>query len=112
MNDHDNHAAEELSPKEITDSWKAILPGFTATHHQVGNFQSSIQDEKAHVFCYGTATHFLEDENGNIWTVVGSYDFDLAQTANEWKITTMKFNFKYMDGNTGLPEKAMKSLQP
>lgn len=103
--------AVELTPRQITDSWKTILPGFTYTHHQLGNFISSEKGNKAEVFCYGTATHYLEDKNGNVWTVVGSYDFELNKSGQTWKISKMKFNFKYQDGNTGLPAKAMKRLE-
>ena len=68
--------------------------------------------KKATVFCYGTATHYLSDDAGNVWTVVGTYDFDLEEKdSGAWKISSMKFNFKYQDGNTSLPQKAMAQLK-
>ncbi|WP_338237303.1 nuclear transport factor 2 family protein [Persicobacter diffluens] len=103
--------AAKLSPQEIADSWKAVLPGFEFTHHQLGNILTTVEGGYAHVFCYGTATHFLTDEAGNVWTVVGTYDFDLHKQVGAWKITKMKFNFKYQDGNTGLPVKAMEKAK-
>lgn len=103
--------AATLSPKQITDSWKTILPGFTATHHQVGNFINTEHESTSEVFCYGTATHFLKDEQGNVWTVVGSYNFELKMINDQWKITKMKFNFKYQDGNTSLPAKAIEIVK-
>lgn len=103
--------ATSLSPKQIVDSWKTILPGFAHTHHQLGNFVTKVNDSKAEVFCYGTATHYLNDANGNIWTVVGSYDFELIEKDNTWKISKMKFNFKYQDGNLELPKKAIENLK-
>ncbi|WP_430932222.1 nuclear transport factor 2 family protein [Saccharicrinis sp. 156] len=69
--------ATVLSPKEITGSWKTALSGFKHTHHQVGNFITTVNGKTSHVFCYGTATHFLEAQGGNVWTFVGSYNFDL-----------------------------------
>ncbi len=105
--------ATKLTPEQIVAAWKTILPGFEHTHHQIGNYITKIEGQKASFFCYGTATHFLPDEKGNLWTVVGSYDFELIQLENkEWKITSMKFNYKYQDGNTSLPEKAMKNSKP
>jgi hypothetical protein len=101
--------AVELTPNQITTAWKGILPGFESTHHQLGNFITEVHGENAKVFCYGTATHYLTDNNGNLWTVVGSYNFDLKKIDNQWRITSMKFNFKYQDGNTSLPEKAIKN---
>lgn len=104
--------AIQMTPGAIIELWQGILPGFSSTHHQLGNFQTVINDNKAHIFCYGTAIHYLEDENGSVWTVVGSYDFDLFQANdNSWKISSMTFNFKYMDGNASLPEKAMNNLK-
>ncbi|NME68740.1 nuclear transport factor 2 family protein [Flammeovirga aprica] len=102
--------ATTLSPQAITDAWKGILPGFTHTHHQLGNIISIIEGGTAEVFCYGTATHYLEDEGGNVWTVVGTYDFELELKEEEWKVTKMKFNFKYQDGNTSLPQKAIEKV--
>lgn len=105
-------AATTLNPEQIIAAWKTILPGFEHTHHQLGNFIPQEDGNKGSVFCYGTATHFLPDEGGNIWTVVGTYDFDLVKSQNgTWKINSMKFNFKYQDGNTALPKKAIQILK-
>ncbi|WP_353776987.1 nuclear transport factor 2 family protein [Winogradskyella sp. 3972H.M.0a.05] len=103
--------ATTVTPKDITNAWKTVLPGFTFTHHQIGNFITEVSGVKAHSFCYGTATHYLEDDKGNIWTVVGSYDFELEQSGNDWKITTMTFNYKYQDGNAKLIEKAIENVK-
>lgn len=103
--------AVALSPKQITDSWKTILPGFTSTHHQLGNFITHSNGETADVFCYGTATHHLEHEDGNIWTVVGSYNLELQQVNGKWRVSKMKFNFKYQDGNTQLPQLAIENVK-
>jgi hypothetical protein len=103
------NSAVELTPNQIITAWKSILPGFESTHHQLGNFITEVNGETATVFCYGTATHYLSDEKGNIWTVVGSYNFVLKKLNDQWKITSMKFNYKYQDGNTSLPEKAIKN---
>ena len=104
--------ASELSPQQIVSSWKSILPGFDFTHHQIGNVLSNVEGNKANVFCYGTASHFLKYEDGNIWTVVGSYDFELVKNNDaSWKISSMKFNFKYQDGNEKLPEMAINKLK-
>ena len=100
-----------LSPNEIVAAWKTILPGFTHTHHQLGNFMETQSANGVHVFCYGTASHYLESENGNIWTVVGSYDFDLEKQHGNWKITSMTFNFKYQEGNTKLAAQAMENVK-
>ena len=100
-----------VSPTDITTGWKTVLPGFTFTQHQIGNFITEVNGDKAHSFCYGTANHYLENTNGNVWTVVGSYDFDLEKIDGYWRITAMTFNFKYQDGNTRLIEKAIEHVK-
>lgn len=49
-----------LKAGDIIDAWKTVLPGFQATHHQLGNVLSSAAQSEASLFCYGTATHYLE----------------------------------------------------
>lgn len=102
--------ASKVSPVEITTAWKTVLPGFTHTHHQIGNFMIEVNGKKAHTFCYGTATHYLENENNTVWTVVGTYDFDLEKIDGQWKINAMTFNYKYQDGNKNLVDKAIQNV--
>ncbi|HNV47748.1 MAG TPA: nuclear transport factor 2 family protein [Spirochaetota bacterium] len=97
-----------LAPDAIIDSWKGILPGFDATHHQLGNFVVTRKADAVMVFCYGTATHYLKNKsNNNVWAVVGTYEFVLKKVEGLWKISSMKFDLKYIDGNTSLPSLAM-----
>ena len=101
-----------LTAVQIIDSWKGLLPGFDKTHHQVGNYIIEPGSQKAKVFCYGTATHYLANESkNNIWTVVGSYDFELKHVNNNWRISKMKFNLKYIDGNNDLPRMAQEKIK-
>lgn len=100
-----------LDPAQIISSWKRLLPGFDHTHHQTGNHIVHLKNEDADVFCYGTATHYLENEsNSNVWIVVGSYDFHLKKQDGRWKVSRMKFNLKYLDGNSDLPGMAQKRI--
>lgn len=102
----------KLSPQQITDSWKALLPGFEATQHQISNFTYNIADQSARVSAYGTATHYLPNPSGrNIWIVVGTYDFEMHQENETWKVSAMTFSFKYQDGNTSLPQMAQDRVQ-
>lgn len=102
----------QLKPEQITGSWKGVLPGFDFTHHQTGNFVTEVSDSTATVFCYGTASHYLaNDTKNNLWIVVGSYDFGLKKVNNQWKINSMKFNYKFQDGNSDLPKLAQEKLK-
>ena len=102
-----------LTPQQIGGAWKSMLPGFTHTHHQVGNFiVQPVGDDgnTVHVFCYGTATHYLEHPEGNVWTVVGTYDFKVRRNTTVWQVAEMKFNFRYQDGNTALSKMAQEAV--
>ena len=101
-----------LTSSQIIDSWNGILPGFDNTHHQLGNYLIETDSDLAKVFCYGTATHYLANESkNNIWTVVGSYNLELKDINNTWRITKMKFNLKYIDGNNDLPKMAQERIK-
>lgn len=101
----------ELTPDQIISSWKETLPGFDSTHHQLGNYIITIEGTDANVFCYGTATHYLENSSeNNLWVVVGSYELSLIFKNDFWRINKMKFNLKYIDGNNELPEMAQAKL--
>lgn len=104
--------AATLTPAEIITAWKSVLPGFTHTHHQMGNFKVVQQGKEATVTCYGTASHYLPNSSKqNLWTVVGSYDFHLVQTGAQWKTDKMVLHFKYQDGNTTLPSLAIEKVK-
>ncbi len=103
--------ASTLTPNQITTGWQALLPGFERTQHQVGNFDLQQTNQEATVFCYGTATHYLPQPDGrNTWTVVGTYDFHLIRQADRWLVDRMRFNFRYQDGNTNLPNLARQRV--
>lgn len=101
-----------LTPEQITTSWKNLLPGFDATHHQLGNYITEMTNTTTSVFCYGTATHYLKNDSGNhLWTVARTYTIELTNEAGSWKINLLKFNLRYMDGNMDLPVLAQQRLQ-
>ena len=92
-----------LTPQEITAAWDEGLKALQAIHHQVGNFLLTLNGDQAQVFCYGIASHYLENPSGQSTRVfVGSYDFHLIRKQQDWKISTFKFNLKYIDGNKDL----------
>ena len=92
-----------LSPRQITDMWDDGLKNLEAVHHQTGNLKIDVIGEKAVAFCYGTASHFKNTTSGkNTRTFVGSYNFHLTRTDEEWRIDSFKFNLKYVDGNLNL----------
>ena len=93
----------QLTPQDISAAWDEGLKALQAIHHQVGNFLVTLNGDEAEVFCYGIASHYLENFSGqNTRVFVGSYDFHLIRLQQEWKIDRFRFNLKYIDGNKDL----------
>jgi hypothetical protein len=98
-------SAVELEPRQITDMLDHGLKSIEAIHHQTGNFKIDVSGEKAVAFCYGIASHFRKtNSENNTRTFVGSYNFHLVKDIDDWKIDSLKFNPKYIDGNVNLEE--------
>ncbi len=98
--------ASRVSPSQITQSWKQVLPGFENTQHMISNFEVNLTSNRAHIFCKGIAYHFLPHPLGDLWIVAGTYDFVLEDLGG-WKITAMKFDISFQSGNMKLPGLAM-----
>ncbi|GAB3220267.1 nuclear transport factor 2 family protein [Spirosoma arcticum] len=104
--------ATTQTPDQLVTSWRAVLPGFEYTHHQLGNFEVEQTGGQATAFCYGTATHYLPQPDGrNLWTVVGTYNFHLVRSNDTWRVDLMRFNFKYQEGNLDLPRLATQRVR-
>ncbi|MEM9629746.1 MAG: nuclear transport factor 2 family protein [Pseudomonadota bacterium] len=104
--------AAELRPSDILHGWQQVLPGFDATQHQLGPLIIETEGPEAHVRANVTATHQIAAvTGGELWTVFGSYEIGLTQTADMWRISSLTFLFKYQGGNTELPELAQKRAE-
>ena len=92
-----------LTPQQITDGWDAGLKPIQSVHHQAGNFLVEIGSDEADAFCYAIAYHYKPVKSGrNTRVFVGSYEFHLIRTFEQWKIDRFKFNLKFIDGNPDL----------
>jgi len=98
--------AGEMTGADLAAAWETGLKPIQAVHHQTGNCRVNVLGDEAEAFCYGTATHYRPTKSGrNVRTFVGSYDFRLVKLEGRWRITSFRFNLKYVDGNLEL-EKA------
>ena len=93
-----------LSPAQISAAWAEGLAPIEALHHQAGNFQVQIAGKRALAACYGVAWHHRRVASGrNTRTFVGSYEFQLAQSAARvWRIDHFRFLCKFVEGNLEL----------
>jgi hypothetical protein len=95
----------KVAATDIVAGWDAGLKSLEAVHHQSGNFLVTVRDTDADVFCYGITTHYLPNASGeNVRIFVGSYDFHLNRSGDQWRIDLLRFNLKYIDGNPNLEQ--------
>lgn len=103
--------AANRKPGDVLAAWAGFLPGFDATHHQLGNLDIRCKEQAAVVSCYVTASHFIASAaNGPVWVVVGTYELSLIHDKGMWLLSSCRFDFKYQDGNTALPALAQQRL--
>jgi hypothetical protein len=87
-----------LTPEQIVTGWAEGLKDVQSIHHQAGNFLVTLNGDEADAFCYATAYHYRPDPSGrNTRTFVGSYEFHLIRTFEQWKIDSFRFNLKFID---------------
>lgn len=101
--------AAALKPSDILTNLARFLPGFDATHHQLGNFDVECDEKTAIVNCYVTASHFIASAaEGPVWTVIGSYEIPLVRDGDVWRLSGCRLDFKCQHGNTALPALAQQ----
>jgi len=101
--------ASDVTPEGLTGAWAGLLPYFDQVHHQIGNLIVELDGEKAAVQCHGMATHFIADHSGgDLQFIVGTYDLTLNRTDGFWRLSSMRFNFKYASGNADLAAEAQR----
>ena len=83
----------ERVPSDILTGWKAMLPGFDHTHHQLAPLDITQNGNSATVHAYVTATHQIAGaESGELWTVYGNYVLTLVNDGG-WKLSGNMFTF-------------------
>lgn len=102
-----------VTPREITASWKGLLPGFRSTHHQIGRFSVRVKGREAAAFFHGLALHYLPNrEGGDSWVVSGTYDYRLLKhPVKGWVVDKIKFNLLRQCGNINLPKLAVRNVK-
>lgn len=93
-----------ITAKEICDTWREGLKDLDAVHHQAGHYLIKINDDNsAVVFAYAIAIHYKRSATkGNTRAFIGSYDLNAVYTNNGWRLTSFKYNLKFIDGNVNL----------
>lgn len=93
----------KLPGAQIAATWEEGLRPMQAVHHQAGNFRVQLAGREARASCYGTAYHYRPHPSGrNTRVFVGSYHLRLREEEGRWRITSFRFDCKFVDGNTTL----------
>ncbi|WP_228835744.1 nuclear transport factor 2 family protein [Nocardia abscessus] len=92
-----------LTPAQIVAAWQDTLGGFDATQHLITNHLVTIDGDSAVCTASFQATHRKSDALGaSLWTLGGTYRFDLVRSGDEWRIGGVVMTAVWGDGNRGL----------
>ena len=93
----------DLTPSQVTAPWKALLPGFDHTHHQMGQLSITTEGATARVEGPVFGDHVI---GGEVWRVFGRYDIGLERGPNGWQLARLVFRYTHQSGPADLPERA------
>ncbi|MEU4726303.1 nuclear transport factor 2 family protein [Nonomuraea dietziae] len=101
-----------LSPGQIVDAWSQVLGGFDATQHLIANHLVTLEDDTAVCTASFQATHRLANPFGApLWTLGGTYRFDLLRADGVWKISGVRMTATWGDGNRELMALAARAAE-
>jgi 3-phenylpropionate/cinnamic acid dioxygenase small subunit len=85
-----------LTPAQIVDGWRTGLGVYTATQHLLTNHLVALDGDSAVCTAAFQATHRKSDDS--LWTLGGTYRFDLVRTSEGWRITGVVMSAVWSDG--------------
>lgn len=95
--------AQQLARADLIGQWRAMLPGFDATAHQLGPVEVQVDGDKAAASADVQGTHVLGDQ---AWVVEGRYRIDLVRRGRSWRITALTLDLTAESGDRDLTERA------
>lgn len=95
--------AEEMSRDALFQQWKALIPGFDATRHELGPISVDVDGDRAEAEALVSGTHLL---GGSAWIVEGRYRCCLAREGEAWRITALTYVNESETGDRALTERA------
>lgn len=92
-----------LTPGQIVGAWSGLLGSFDATQHLITNHLVTVDVDTAVCTASFQATHRLANPFGSpLWTLGGTYRFDLVRVGDGWKISGVVMTATWADGNKDL----------
>jgi fermentation-respiration switch protein FrsA (DUF1100 family) len=96
--------ASTMTPAELMTAWRGIVPGFTATLHELGPVRASVSGDRATASAFVDGRHWI---GNRLWRPVGHYHWELARLDGQWKVTRMVFAMTQEMGDRALAQEAM-----
>jgi SnoaL-like domain len=91
---------ERLKGTELVARWREMRERLDATQHLITGVLPEIDGEQATAVTNLVAVHRRVNATGDsLWTVGGSYRFDLRRTAGRWVIEGLSLRVAWVDGN-------------
>ena len=84
---------QTTTPAALMDAWRGIVPGFTATWHELGPVEVTIDGESATATAPVDGRHWIDE---------------LARQDGEWRVTRMVFDLTNEIGDRTLATEAME----
>ncbi|GGK94762.1 hypothetical protein Ppa06_49100 [Planomonospora parontospora subsp. parontospora] len=85
-----------LAPAQIIEGWRNALGAYKTTQHLLGNHLVAVDGGTAVCTASFQATHRGPDDT--LWTLGGTYRFDLVATGAGWRITGVVMTAAWSDG--------------
>jgi len=94
---------KNIKAKDLCEMWRQGFVGLDAVHHQAGHYIIEVNQINALIFGYAVALHYKKSAlNGKTRSFVGSYDLAAILTDRGWRLSSFKYNLKFIDGNPDL----------
>jgi hypothetical protein len=97
-----------MTPAELMTAWRGIVPGFTATWHELSNVRAIVNGDKATATAFVDGRHWLGEQ---LWRPVGNYHWDLEKIGGQWKVTRMQFAMTQEIGSRDVATQAMQAAK-
>ncbi|RDG39787.1 nuclear transport factor 2 family protein [Streptomyces corynorhini] len=92
-----------VTPKEIVDSWIAVLGGYDTSQHLMTSHLVTLEGDAAECTTSFQATHRLDNPMGSpLWRIGGTYRFHLVRSTAGWKIDELAMNILWTEGNRNI----------
>lgn len=100
--------AATMTPQALMTAWRGIVPGFTATWHELSDVRATVSGDRARATAFVDGRHWIDRD---LWRPVGNYVWELERRDGRWMVTAMTFQMTQEIGDRGIAERAMQRVR-